>query len=107
MSNKVKKTFRMSEELADELTRKSEDAGMKESEYIRYLISQRPADHREVREGIQSLMLEVNRIGVNINQVVHNNNSHLYSDSDKARLFAYMRKINEAVVKVVESVGDK
>ena len=31
----------------------------------------------------------------------------VYSDADKARLFAYMRKINEAVIKVVESVGDK
>jgi hypothetical protein len=49
---------------------------------------------------------EVNRIGVNINEIVRNNNSSLYSDSDKSRLFAYMIKLNEKLNKVVDDIGD-
>ena len=52
------------------------------------------------------LIDEVNRIGVNINEIVYNNNSALYSDSDKSRLFAYMLKLNETLSKVVDDIGD-
>jgi hypothetical protein len=43
---------------------------------------------------------------VNINEIVHNNNSVLYSDSDKTRLMAYMQKLNEMVDKAVTDIGD-
>ena len=40
---------------------------------------------------------EVNHIGTNINQIVHNHNSGIYSEDDKVRLIAYMRKLNTEV----------
>lgn len=37
----------------------------------------------------------LNRIGVNINEIVFNNNSNLYRTADKERLIVYMRRLNE------------
>ena len=79
---------------------------MTESEFIRLLITQKPKDYPEIRQMLTGLIGEVNRIGVNINEIVHNNNSMLYSDSDKSRLFAYMLKLNEKLNKVVDDIGD-
>ena len=36
---------------------------------------------------------EINKIGVNINQIVKNNNSHIYSESDKIELTDYLSRI--------------
>jgi hypothetical protein len=55
---------------------------------------------------LNGLINEVNRIGVNINEIVHNNNSVLYSEADKTRLMAYMQKLNEVVNKAVTDIGD-
>ena len=49
---------------------------------------------------------EVNRIGVNINEIVYNNNSMLYKEADKLRLIAYMRKVNESLRGAVTDIGD-
>ena len=48
---------------------------------------------------------EINRIGVNINEIVYNNNSKLYRRSDKERLLAYMRGLNETMKEAVEQFG--
>lgn len=50
---------------------------------------------------------EVNHIGTNINQIVHNNNSGLYSETDKEQLVAYMRKLNVEVNKVYEVISER
>jgi hypothetical protein len=82
------------------------ELGMTESEFIRLLITQRPKDYPEIRQMLNGLINEVNRIGVNINEIVHNNNSVLYSEADKTRLMAYMQKLNEVVNKAVTDIGD-
>ena len=105
MAKEVVRHYRMSAELAAEVRKKAEDAGMKESEYVRFLVTQRPDDYPEIREGLKSLINEVNRIGVNINEIVHNNNSELYRQNDKERLTAYMRRLNETVEKAVVEIG--
>ena len=51
------------------------------------------------------LINEVNRIGVNINEIVFNNNSNLYRTADKERLIAYMQRLNETLAKVVDDCG--
>ena len=56
-------------------------------------------------DGIKVLINEVNRIGVNINEIVFNNNSNLYRTADKERLIAYMRRLNETLAKVVDDCG--
>lgn len=106
MGMNLRKAYRLTEEQNDELQAKVSELGMTESEFIRLLITQRPKDYPEIRQMLNSLINEVNRIGVNINEIVHNNNSMLYSDSDKTRLIAYMQRLNEILNKVVVDIGD-
>ncbi len=106
MGMNLRKAYRLTEEQNAELQQKVKELGMTESEFIRLLITQRPKDYPEIRSMLNSLINEVNRIGVNINEIVHNNNSVLYSDSDKTRLMAYMQKLNEMVNKAVTDIGD-
>ncbi len=106
MAMELRKAYRLTKEQDEELKRKVGELGMTESEFIRLLITQKPKDYPEIRQMLTGLIGEVNRIGVNINEIVHNNNSMLYSDSDKSRLFAYMLKLNEKLNKVVDDIGD-
>ena len=106
MGMNLRKAYRLTEDQNDELQAKVSELGMTESEFIRLLITQRPKDYPEIRQMLNSLINEVNRIGVNINEIVHNNNSMLYSDSDKTRLIAYMQRLNEVLNKAVVDIGD-
>lgn len=49
-------------------------------------------------------MNEINKIGGNINQIVKNNNSHLYRESDKIDLIKYMEEINGLIKELVMTV---
>ncbi len=89
------------------LAEKAKDAGMNEAEYVRLLIRQKPNDYPEIRKLLKTLINEVNRVGININQIVFNHNSGLYSNDDKSRLVAYMRKLNSAVSEVVMQIGNQ
>lgn len=105
MAKEIVKHFRLTKEEAEAFSRLAQQAGMKESEYFRLLITQKPNDYPQLRSGIKSLINEVNRIGVNINEIVHNNNSRLYREQDKIHLIAYMRRLNETVEKAVDGFG--
>lgn len=50
--------------------------------YLRWTACYGPMDHPEVRTLLKSLINEINHIGNNINQIVKNNNSKLYFESD-------------------------
>ena len=78
-----------------------------DSEYIRLLISQKPNDYPELRKILKELINEVNRIGININQIVLNSNAGLYSKEDKTQLIAYMRKLNQKVDEAVVKIGNQ
>ena len=101
------KKFRLSPEEAEELAEKAEKMNMTESEYLRFMISQKPTDYPEMRILLRELINEVNHIGTNINQIVHNNNSGLYSETDKEQLVTYMRKLNVEVNKVYEVISER
>ena len=101
------KKFRLSPEEAAELAEKAEKMNMTESKYLRIMISQKPTDYPEMRILLRELINEVNHIGTNINQIVHNNNSGLYSETDKEQLVAYMRKLNVEVNKVYEVISER
>ncbi|NMC60785.1 MAG: plasmid mobilization relaxosome protein MobC [Candidatus Methanofastidiosa archaeon] len=103
----IKKTLRLMPEEAKMLADKAKDASMSEADYIRLLIRQKPIDYPEIRKLLKSLINEVNRIGININQIVFNNNLELYSEEDKNRLVAYMRKLNTSVNEVVRQIGNQ
>ena len=70
------------------------------------MITEQPKDYPEIRALLNRLINEVNRIGVNINEIVYNNNSMLYKEADKLRLIAYMRKVNESLRGAVTDIGD-
>ena len=97
--NTIRKHFKLTEETAKLLVERSKAENMNESEYIRYLLlnqSENPRS-RELELEIMRLRNEINKIGVNINQIVKNNNSHMYSDSDKIELNLLMEKISTLV----------
>ncbi len=103
----VSKLLRLTPAESKLLEEKAKAADMTESQYLRLLISQKPNDYQEIRQLLRNLINEVNRIGVNINQITYNHNAELYSADDKERLIAYMRKLNTAVAKVVDMVGNQ
>lgn len=106
-NHSVSKLLRMTPKEAKLLSEKAKAADMTESEYLRLMITQKPNDYPEVRQLLRDLINEVNRIGVNINQITYSHNAELYSEDDKERLIAYMRKLNTAVAKVVENIGNQ
>lgn len=106
MTMDIRKTFRITEEQDEKLKKDAEEQGLSESQLLRLKIDDKPKNYPEIRKAFSDLTGEVNRIGVNINQITHNNNSALYSDSDKMRLMAYMLRLNEMMNKVVNDVGN-
>ena len=93
--NTIRKHFKLTEETARILNERSQAENMNESEYIRYLIlnqSKHPRS-RELEVEIMRLRNEINKIGVNVNQIVKNNNSRMYKEEDKMQLKKYMEKI--------------
>lgn len=102
----VDKLLRMTPEEAKMLASKAKSSEMSETAYLRLLISQKPNDYPEIRKLLKGLINEVNRIGVNINQITFNHNAELYSKEDKEQLIAYMRKLNLEVKKVVDMIGN-
>ena len=102
----VDKLLRLTPDEAKLLTERAENAGLTETAYLRLLISQKPNDYPEIRKLLKELINEVNRVGVNINQITFSHNTELYSKEDKEMLVAYMRKLNLEVKKVVDMIGN-
>ena len=103
----IRKTLRLMPDEAKMLAKKACDNGMNEAEYIRLLISQKPNDYPEVRKLLKELINEINRIGININQIVFNSNAQIYSKKDKEQLVAYMKKLNQSVSEAVVKIGNQ
>lgn len=93
--NVIRKHFKLTEETARVLEERSKAEKMNESEYIRYLLlnqSENPRS-RELELEIMRLRNEINKIGLNVNQIVKNNNSYLYKEEDKNQLKEYLEEI--------------
>lgn len=66
------------------------------SEYLRYQVfADIPQKNQRLLEEIRKAQYELHKIGVNINQIVKNNNSRIYKTSDKRELEDSMRRIQE------------
>ncbi len=63
-----------------QLQENADREGVKESQYLRMLITNRPRDYPEIRDEIARLSNEINHIGVNINQIAHRVNSGIYQE---------------------------
>ena len=105
-THSVSKLVRMTPEEAKELSIKAETSGMNESSYLRLMIRQKPSDYPEITQLLKELINEINHIGVNINQIVKSYNEGFYSQDDKTRLYAYMKKLNEKVDEAVKKIGN-
>ena len=92
-SKRIIKAFRLSEVEAMNLAKSAACHGMKESNYVRQCIARGPKDNKEIMIILRGLMNELQLIGRNINQIVKNNNSGLYLQSDKDALLAYMKRL--------------
>ena len=103
----VVKPFRMTQKEADRLRADAEGRGLKESEYIRLLLSQKPNDYPEIRILLRELINEVNAIGNNINQITRSYNSKLYREEDRELLTAYMKKLNLLVKEAVDNIENQ
>lgn len=93
--NVIRKHFKLTEETARILSERSRAENMNESEYIRYLLlnqSEYPRS-RELELEIMRLRNEINKIGVNVNQIVKKSNSHIYNEEDKKQLKGYLYEI--------------
>lgn len=99
------KPFRLTQQEADRLKKQAKERGMKESEYIRLLLSQKPNDYPEIRILLKELINEVNAVGNNINQITRNYNSKLYRMEDRELLCAYMKKLNLTVREAADKIG--
>ena len=85
--------FRVSKDEKKKLQEMAKEFNVSESEFLRRQIRQRPSDYPEIRILMGKLINEVNRVGVNINQIVKRNHAGFYDEMDKVRLEAYMRKL--------------
>lgn len=93
----VIKTVRFTQSEYKNIMKAAKDQNMIFSAYVVKMLGNNPNYDIELRRRISKLVSEINYIGHNINQIVRNNNSGLYSDFDKSRLMEYMRIINEKV----------
>lgn len=107
MNKKIMKTFRISEEENERFKKQAEECQMKEAQYFRFLISQKPKDYPEIVGLLKSLINEVNHIGLNINQIAKSVHSGYLGINDEKVLIAYMKKLNAQVKKVVDVIGSQ
>lgn len=97
-----KQSFRLSEKEAAYLQNAASENSMSMSRYIRLLIDADMEKGIVEKRRLQNLLRrdlinEINHIGVNINQITRSHNENLYSEHDKRKLFALMKKLNEMV----------
>lgn len=73
MNKSIQKNFRFDETTANVLSRKSEKLKLSESEYLRQLImsDSEVKAYLLLKEDISKIMIEIIRIGNNINQIAH------------------------------------
>ena len=94
---------RVTPKMNDILIGIASSSGKSKSEICRKLIQSAISGKNVKIESQESFLLkkrlayelinEVNHIGTNINQIVHNVNSEYYSDYEKKKLFALMQKL--------------
>lgn len=111
--------FRMSPELWKYLQDISQSAGINPSKYVRRLIFSDKNKNslkmvtkdefilqKEKNRAINELSQEIRSIGVNINQIVKNVNSHFYMDYEKDKLFALMKDLQNLLKEYIKRIDN-
>ena len=103
----MRKEIRLSETEIKRIESDAKEKGMNFSQYVRYLAGNKPKEHPEVIKIFKNLINEINRIGTNINQIVRNCNSGIYTYEDKRRLLAYIKSVNFKLKEVIDLYGNQ
>lgn len=75
------------------------------SAYIRLVISeQTAATHPEILKELMELRKEINRIGVNINQIARSSNMGMFGENDMVTLLLNQRDINSRFSELTETI---
>ncbi|MDE7423785.1 MAG: plasmid mobilization relaxosome protein MobC [Lachnospiraceae bacterium] len=99
----IQKNFRFSVADAEKLKSMAEQNQMSESAYIRFLLTNRPSDHKEIKMRMDSLINEVHKIGVNINQIAYACNVNpVFYNKDREKLMYYMRDCRKLLMEVMK-----
>ncbi|MGE9304248.1 plasmid mobilization protein [Mediterraneibacter faecis] len=99
-----RKEIRLSEEELKQLQENADREGVKESQYLRMLITNRPRDYPEIRDEIARLSNEINHIGVNINQIAHRVNSGIYQEEDRHRLYVFLGQVKGLLKELIDKI---
>lgn len=96
----IRKRFRITTEQQSHVEEQCKRYGINESEFFRRLIDadrgkEVPVQTQEEFVLKKQLIYEINRIGNNINQIVKNANMRFYTEHEKRKLFAMMKKVME------------
>ncbi len=93
---------RMTMEERCKLEEKAKVSNTTKSELLRKFINDEKimVYDMEAIGAMKSLCNEVNKIGVNINQIVRNENMHYYSEYEKKKLFALQQKMLEQLTDI-------
>ena len=62
------------------------------------------AENHPYEGKIMRLQNEINKIGMDVNQIEKNNNSHLHRKSDKISFIKYMEEIHGLIKKLILTV---
>ena len=87
-----------------QLQENADREGVKESQYLRMLITNRPRDYPEIRDEIARLSNEINHIGVNINQIAHRVNSVIYQEEDRHRLYVFLGQVKGLLKELIDKI---
>ena len=87
-----------------QLQENADREGVKESQYLRMLITNRPRDDPDIRDEIARLSNEINHIGVNINQIAHRVNSGIYQEEDRHRLYVFLGQVKGLLKELIDKI---
>ena len=86
---------RITQKQKEQLEKNAAASGMKLSAYVRSCIEGKEVMAKDNYLVLKELINEINKIGININQIAKTFNSGFFSESEKRKLFALMKKLNE------------
>lgn len=89
--------FRLTPALRQKIKQDAKAANLKEAEYVRRLIDHKEIISREAYQDRERLIYEINKIGVNINQLAYHANAGTYSYMDAIELTNALKMLEDVL----------
>lgn len=103
-------SVRISSKQDDYLLKQSKIYGVNRSALVRRIIDEFMIKNKErflSREellALRNVTNEINKIGININQIVHDYNSGFYNEKDKIRLCEYLDMTEQLLASIADKI---